>query len=436
MSDPFSGGPGGFDPRMFAGVPLFQELAKVLAWRGGPVNWDLATQTAQALVAARERDRERALPSGDREDDELAQAVSVAELWLDAVTDLPAVDGPARALPTGEWIRMANSTGGLGLYVEPVAKGMGEALTRGLGSSEELSGLTGGQGMPDLGGMLGPVGALLYGVQVGSITGQLADQLLGTYDLGVPTVDPRVVGTVGDSARRFAAEYDIDRTEFRYWLALREAAHRRQFAGVAWLRAHLADLVARFSAAADFDAGGLLESFGASGIDPMSLSDPARLRDALEGNEAFHVEPTPAQRAVLTQLQALVAFTEGWVEVVVDAAAGDKLPALSRIEEAITRRRAEKGAGERALEQLVGLDLKPADLRAGAAFCRAVLAARGQAGLDRAWRGAEFLPTAAELAEPSRWLVRLAADEPASGDTTDAGGLPEVPDDPSGLDLN
>jgi putative hydrolase len=432
MSDPFQGGPGGFDPRMFAGVPLFQELAKVLSWRGGPVNWDLAVQTATALVAAREQDRGRALTQGDREGEELAQAVSVAELWLDGITDLPAVEGPVRALSTTEWIRMACSSDGLGLYVEPVAEGMGAALGRGLGQAPELEGV---QGLPDLAGMLAPMGALLYGVQVGSITGQLADQLLGTYDLGVPTADPRVVGTVGDHARRFAAEYDFDSTEFRYWLALREAAHRRQFAGVAWLRDHLAGLVRRFAEAAEFDPSGLLESFGGAGLDPSALSDPSRLRDALEGPDAFRVEPTPAQRQVLGRLQALVAFTEGWVDTVLRAAAGDKLPSLSRIEEAVRRRRAEKGAGEQALEQLIGLDLKPADVRTGSAFCQAVVAARGQSGLDRAWHRPENLPSPAELADPSRWLVRMAADEIGMPDdplgSTD---LPEVPDDPSGLD--
>jgi len=433
MSDPFSGGPGGFDPRMFAGVPLFQELAKVMSWRGGPVNWDLATQTAVAQATARDAGGARALPRGDRDAEELAQAVSVAELWLDAVTDLPAVEGPVRALSEIEWIRLANAGSGLGLYVEPVAEGMGAALGRGLLQGGDLPG---GVGMPDLGGMLGPMGAMLYGVQVGGISGQLAGQLFGTYDLGVPTVDPSVVGTVGDSARRFAADYDFDPTEFRYWLALREAAHRRQFAGLPWLREHLADLVRRFASAADFDPSGLLESLGGAGLDPAALSDPSKLREALEGPDAFRVEPTPAQRDVLDRLQALVAFTEGWVETVVRAAAGDKLPSLGRLEEAVRRRRAEKGAGERALEQLIGLDLKPTDLRAGAAFCQAVVAARGQAGLDRVWAGPDALPTPAELDEPSRWLVRMAAAEAEAGDLPDAADLPPVPDDPSGLDLD
>jgi putative hydrolase len=430
MSDPFGGGSGGFDPRMFSQVPLFRELAKIMSWRGGPVNWDLAQQTAASVTAS--EGGTRALPGGDRSEAELAQAVGAAELWLDAITELPAVDGPARAMSVEEWLQLANRSDGLGLYVEPVASGMSEAMTRSM--PEELRGMLPGLGDEQaLTGVLGPMGAMLYGVQVGVVSGHLAGQLLGTYDLGVPTVEARLVGTVGDGLRRFAQEYDFDETELRFLVALRETAHRRQFAGVPWLRGHLADLLRRFAAGADPDPSGLLEQFGGMGLDPMALADPEQLRGALENPETFRVEPTPAQRQVLTRLQALVAFTEGWVDSVVGRAAAGKLPSLSRMEEALRRRRAEKGAGERSLEQLIGLDLRHHDVRAGLEFCEAVLDARGQAGLDRAWRSPETLPTAEEVTDPSRWLVRMAAGEEAS-DLPGLDELPEVPDDLSGLD--
>src|SRR5690606_6978720 len=187
---------------------------------------------------------------------------------------------------------------------------------------------------PELAGLGGPMaqamgsmGAMLYGVQVGTIAGNLAGQLLGTYDLGVPTLDPRTIGTVGDTAQRFADDYGFDRTEFRYWLALREAAHRRMFAGVPWLRSTVAELIGRFAADADLDPTRMLEQLGGLGLDP---SDPEALQEALSRPDAFHVEPTTAQKATLERLQALVAFVEGWSDTVVRAAAGDKLTALPR----------------------------------------------------------------------------------------------------------
>lgn len=405
MTDPFSGG---FDPRMFENVPLFRELAKVMSWSGGPVNWDLAAQTALAVA---EPGSPASLPSGGGEpagrgEQELERAVGVAELWLDQITDLAAVEGPVRALGRGEWTRLACSSAGLGVYVEPVAAGMGAALSRGL--PEEFESMAGAMSQA-----LGSMGAMLYGVQLGTVAGHLAGQLLGTYDLGLPTVDPSTIGTVGDTATRFASDYDFEPAEFTHWLALREAAHRRQFAGVGWLRGHVADLITRFAEGADLDPDRLMDQLGQLGMAPGMDNplDAEALQEALGQPGAFEVEPTAAQRATLERLQALAAFTEGWVTAVVAAAADGKLPALPRIEEAISRRRAAKGPGERFLEQLIGLDLQPRDVRQGRAFCEAVIDARGQEGLDRAWRQPAYLPSAEELHEPSRWLVRMAAAE-------------------------
>jgi putative hydrolase len=408
MSDPFAGGfPGGFggmDPRIFNEVPFFRELAKLMQWSGGPVNWELAGQTARALASAGD---EAAGPRpGEREQAELADAVQVAELWLDGVTDLPRISGPVRAMTQVEWTEGAATPAGLGVYVEPVAEGMAAALSQGMpGMPEELTAAAGGM----LGQAMGSMGAMLYGLQAGTIAGNLAGQLLATYDLGVPTLEPRTVGTVGRTAEGFAADYDFEPVEFRHWLALQEAAHRRQFAGVDWLRDHIAGLIRTFAAEGEFNPGALLEQLGGIGFDP---TDPESVQAALADPDAtFTVEPTAAQRRTLTRLQAVVAFTDGWVAATVAAAARDKLTALPRIEEAVRRRRAEKGPGEQFLEQLIGLDLKPADLRQGRQFCDAVVAARGQAGLDRAWVSAAHLPDAEELADPSRWLVRMAATE-------------------------
>ncbi|CAN5480476.1 zinc-dependent metalloprotease [soil metagenome] len=420
MSDPFSGSPfGGFDPQMFENVPLFRELARVMSWAGGPVNWDLATQTATA-IAARSGDTAET----ERATAELQQAVDVAELWLDQVTALPAVDGPVRAYSKQEWTRLAASSAGLGVYVEPVADGMRAALGQGL--PEELGGIGGAMG----GAMeqaMRSMGAMLYGVQMGTVAGHLADQLLGTYDLGLPTLDPRSVGTVGTTAQRFADDYDFDQAEFRFWLALREVAHRRMFAGVPWLRAHVAALISSFASEADFDPSTLMDQLGGMGLGPEALQDPASLQEAMARPEAFALEPTTAQRATLARLQALVAFVEAYSDTVVRAAAAGKLTALPRIEEAARRRRAEKGPGEQFLAQLIGLDLKPGDFRLGASFCEAVVAARGQEGLDRVWQSADRLPTQAELADPSRWLVRMAALEIEAGIEADLGGFDEEP---------
>jgi putative hydrolase len=402
MSDPFSGG---FDPRIFEQVPLFRELAKVMSWTRGPVNWDLAQQTAGSLVTSTG-------PRGDRDEQELAAAVRVAEMWLDQATGLDAVDGPVRSLSTEQWVREATTSTGLGQLVEPLAAGMSQALSQGL--PEQLRAMDSQPGLGDaLRQSFGAMGAMMYGVQVGTIAGNLAGQLLGAYDLGVPVLDARTVATVGDTYERFAGDYDVDPTEMRFWLALRESLFRRMYAGVPWLQPELSSLITEFAKAADFNPDRLMEQFGAAGIDPSNLES---LSSAL-GGEEFTVEPTTEQQRVLNRLQALVAFVEAYAEVVIGAAGGTRLGAHGRIEEAMRRRRAERGPGERMLNQLIGLDLLPRQVRDARAFCDAVIAARDQAGLDRVWQNPNYLPTSADFEDPSRWLVRMAAVELEKGET-------------------
>lgn len=404
MSEQFPAG--GFDPRMFEQVPLFRELAKVMSWTGGPVNWDLARQTAGAVAGG---------SPGAEDTAAFSEAVRVAELWLDEATGLPEIVGPVEAFSATAWVEQAATSRALGRFVEPLAAGMREAL--GAALPPELGATFGGGQQGPMDQMLGALGALLYGLQVGSIAGSLSEQLLGCYDLGVPVLDAKTVGTVGTTLTTLADDYGLDATELRYWLALREAVHRRMFAGVAWLPEHVTGLIERFAGAAQVDAEGLLDTLGGFGLDP---TDPTALQGALEQPDAFRIEPTAAQTGLLAELRGLLTFTEGYSELAAARASDGRLGSLDRIEETMRRRRAEQGPGERMLNQLLGLDLTPTDLRLGRGFCEAVTAARGVDGLDRAWQDPEHLPSQDELADPSRWLVRMAAVELGIGDDPQA----------------
>lgn len=434
MADDSASNPFGFDPEALAGVPLFRELSKLMSWQGGPVNWELAQQIASGLAG----EPQRAI-GVDADGAAWADAVRVVELWLDEQTALAAVPGEARALTSAEWVRLAATSDGIGRFVEPVATGMQEAMGRGLSDQlpEEL------RAMGALGGLeraMTPMTAMLLGMQIGTIAGHLSTQLLGSYDLGVPTLDPTIVATVGDAASRFAADYHFDVHEVRFWLALREALHRRIFAGVGWLRTFVGDQIGAFAAAADFDPSRLTDQLGGMGaLDPSLLSDPEAMHRLAEQAGGIGMEPTPEQQAILSRLQAAVALVAGYTDVVVRAAGAQKLTSLARIEEAALRLRAEHGRGEEFLVQLTGIDLKPADVRQGMTFCETVIGARGMAGLDRVWRSSDNLPSAAEIAEPSRWLVRMAAAEVFDGIAPTEEELPdadvEIPDDLGGLDL-
>jgi putative hydrolase len=428
-ADDFGLGGFGFDPESLSNIPLFRELGKLMSWQGGPVNWDLARQVAGGIAG------EPQLAIGvDADQTAWADAVRVTESWLDPHTTLPAIDGPALALTSQEWVQRAASEGGIARYVEPIASGMQEALGKGL--ADQMPG--GMAGMGGLAGAMNPMTAMMTGMQVGTIAGHLSGQLMGAYDLGVPTLDPRIAATVGDQAGVLARDHGLSSDEVRFWLALREAVHRRVFAGVDWLASHLADEIGRFAAAASFDPSALMEQLGGmSGFGPEVLGDPEAMQRIAE-QVGGGIEPSPEQQAILGRLQALVSLVAGYADVMVRRAGEGKLVNLARIEDVTMRRRHEGGAGERFLTQLIGLDLRPSDVQAGQRFCDAVLAARGPNGLDVVWRDVAHLPSPGEIAEPSRWLVRLAAEEASTGVAPALDDLPEadieIPDDLGGLD--
>jgi hypothetical protein len=94
-ADPFGlgalfGAGGAQSPEDLLGkMPLFAELQKLLTWSGGPVNWDLARQGAISQLAPGHQ------PTSQAERTAAAEALRLADLWLDAVTELPSgIDRP------------------------------------------------------------------------------------------------------------------------------------------------------------------------------------------------------------------------------------------------------------------------------------------------------------------------------------------------------
>jgi putative hydrolase len=159
-------------------------------------------------------------------------------------------------------------------------------------------------------------------------------------------------------------------------------------------------------------------------IDP---TDPAALQRAL-GGDLFSTEVTPEQQIVLDRLETLLALIEGWVDEVVDAAAGP-LPGAAALRETIRRRRATGGPAEQTFATLVGLTLRPRRLREAAALWRAVAEARGTAGRDGVWDHPDLLPGADDLADPTAYLAGLSSADPGTPDSGTPD--PDSPDAPS-----
>jgi uncharacterized protein (DUF2342 family) len=72
------------------------------------------------------------------------------------------------------------------------------------------------------------------------------------------------------------------------------------------------------------------------------------------------------------------------------------------------RRHEERSQEDRAVERLLGIDMKLEQYRLGRAFCDTVAERSDDRTLARMWESAEALPSMPELEEPTLWLSRMA----------------------------
>jgi putative hydrolase len=414
-SDPGAGGPPGAqgpfgamgDPQQFADA--LRQFADLLSWQGGPVNWDLAKNVARhAIVAAGD-------PSVlDAQRREVTEAVRLADLWLDEVTSFPSGIRKIEAWSRSEWLEATfpvwaklcdpiaakgvEAMGGM-LNIDPAQLGedIPEEMRQALGAFGGGAGGLGG--LAGLSAMLRQIGGAMIGSQTGTAVGELAREVVGSSDIGLPLGPEGVAALLPAGVAQFGQGLSIDAGEVRLFLALREAAHQRLFAHVPWLRAHLLGAVEQYASGITVDMARLQEA-----IPDVDITNPEALRDALAGEGLFRPEDTPTQKAALVRLETALALVEGWVATVVSAAARDRLTHADALAEAVRRRRATGGPAERTFATLVGLELRPRRLREAAAIWQGLTEARGADGRDALWSHPDLLPAADDLENPDTFV--------------------------------
>ncbi len=375
-----------------------------------PFNLELATDVARKSVAAQGDSS-----VGDTARREIEQAVQIAGLWLDAVTDLSAHGGAALAWSRAEWVEQTMPM--WRQLVEPVAAGVSTAVVAAMRAQmgqldrpddvdqPGMPGLPAGMDpaavMGQMEPMLARMSGSMFGAQVGQAVGALAGDLVSGTDVGLPLVPGHGIALLPANIATFAEGLEIDLAEVRLYLAVREAARVRLFADVGWLSPQLVAAVKAYARDISIDTDGI-ESALAS-IDP---SNPAAMQAALS-NSLFTPEPSPAQRSALVLLETHLALVEGWVDVVADRATSEHLPHTAALGEAVRRRRASGGPAEQIFSQLVGLELRPRRLRDAANLWAALEAKGGAAARDGAWAHPDLAPTAADLDDPLGYVERF-----------------------------
>jgi uncharacterized protein (DUF2342 family) len=303
-----------------------------------------------------------------------------------------------------------------------------------------------------LAGPLRSASGLLFGVQVGALTGMLSQRVLGQYELSLldEGVSPRLL-LLAPNLAHAAGTLGVERDELVLWVSIHEITHAVQFAGAPWLRDYLGGMLKELIAGlqlklSDDSPDGEHEQQGehdgdgqpdgeitADGHDQPgggwmgslpglpSLPDVAQLREMVERarrGELLRVTLGEDRWALVDRMQAAMSLIEGHAEHTMDAIGAEVLPELPRLRAAMTRRRESRGLPWRVLERLLGLELKMRQYELGRSFCDAVVEAGGQRALALAWSGPEALPSTAELEDPALWIARIGAAKPDSAERT------------------
>jgi len=370
---------------------MFADLARLFSGQG-PVNWEVARQTALWLAT-----EGQAEPNPEPlERIRLEQLVRVAELHIGEETGLATslTGHPLTGLPVtrGEWAlrsldahRPVLERLALSLTGTPQGEAAGEDPTT------ELLG--------DLGKLLGPV---LLGIQLGYMVGYLARRALGQYDLPLPRQASDELLVLPANLDAFAEEWSVPAEDLRLWVCLHEVAHHAVL-GVPHVRARLEALIDEYASGFEVDPEALQASLGE--LDP---TDPGALQSILGNPEMLlGAVRTPAQIQVLEQIDTLVTTVVGYVDHVMDRVGYRLISSYGMLTEALRRRRVTSGDGDRFVERLLGLQMGRTQYERGAAFAAGVVERAGEDGLRRLWTSERELPTPAELDAPGLWLARI-----------------------------
>ncbi|MGB3696058.1 MAG: zinc-dependent metalloprotease [Gordonia sp. (in: high G+C Gram-positive bacteria)] len=393
----FAMGDGGaIDPSQLG--QLFSQLGNMFSGMGsgmasggsGPVNYEVAANLARQQIGA-------FTPMLEKEHRAVADAVRLAEVWLDEQTTMPAGITTTAAWTPVDWLE--NSMPTWRQLCDPIAEQMAKTMDTGL--PEEAKAFAG-----PMMAMIGQLSGTMYGTQLGQGLGQLAGDVLTSTDIGLPLAPDRTGVLLPQAIAKFAEGLDLPAQEIVVFLAAREAAHIRLFSHVPWLKQRLLATVEEYARGIRIDLGGLQDM--ATGIDPQELlTNPGKIEELMGSAASFEPETTPAQQAALSRLETLLALIEGWVELVVSNALGDRIPSTAALTETMRRRRASGGPAEQTFATLIGMDLRPRKLREAAALWRSLTDASDLTVRDGVWGHPDLLPDADDLDNPAGFIDRV-----------------------------
>jgi putative hydrolase len=394
------------EPDPFEGFPLFGDLAKLFGQGGGGVPWDAARSLALAVATDNASE-----PNVDPlERIKLEQLARVAELHVANVTGLSTtITGRELTVVPVNRAHWAQRT--LADYrplLEKLAGSLGSA--EGLAQVADDPDLGPGADEDQLAAMLGPMiqamQPMMVAMTAGSMVGHMARRSFGQYDLPIPRTPSDELLILVPNLDAFGREWSLPPDDLRLWICLHEIAHHTVL-GVPHVRERLQSLLGEYTTKFRNDPHALEEHLGELDLTggpeslasiQQALGEPGALLGAIQSDE---------QRALLPQVEALVAVVVGVVDHVMDEVGAKLIASYGMLTEALRRRRVETGDADRFVERLLGLELTQATYDRGAAFVAGVVERAGAEGLARLWEGGAMLPSPPEVDAPGLWLARI-----------------------------
>jgi putative hydrolase len=360
-----------------------------MATEDGSVNWKLASDQARALAAG------GSTPVSDDARKELANALSIATLWLNQATTIAELTQEPKLLSRELWVQDAMPL--FQALASPVAERMSAALSESLRESapDELSGV-----LSNAGSMMKSLGGALFAMQLGQSLGKLSAEVLTGGDIGLPIFAEQRAAFVTQNLSAYVNELDVESDQVFIYLAVRELAHARLFKQSKWLREHVINQITQYAAEIKIDTEHIQEM--TRDFDP---NDTAALQEAFQSG-AFIAARNDEQNRALESIENILALIEGWVDAVTDQATA-LLPKSIAIGEAVRRRRASGGPAEKTFGTLIGLELRPRRLREAATLWREIGHRLGNEKRDALWEHPDLLPSAEEIVNPELLFARL-----------------------------
>ena len=159
-------------------------------------------------------------------------------------------------------------------------------------------------------------------------------------------------------------------------------------------------MVDRYLATVELDAKELMERLKRAAAEAQSTRD-------WRGLGFITLLMTPAQRELFERMQAVMSLLEGHATFVMNGVAEGRVQDLAHLRRSLRDRRRSSGV-ERSFQRVIGFDSKVRQYDAGEHFVSQAVRSAGMERFNLVWKDEANLPTHDEVANPDRWLARVA----------------------------